>query len=243
MIQTTHPFVNVCCALLTVCALAACGAKQPAVAEAPETPEAPFQLANETDSLSYGLGLNIAENLRNQGLDDVSPALMAQGIQDYLDGNGWEKATVDQVVNTIFNARKEREMAGRVAVEQAWLDSVAQQPGVVTTDSGLMYKVLVEGTGAAPDGNDKVTVHYTGSLVDGSVFDSSVQKGSPATFGVNQVIPGWTEGLQLMKEGGKTMFYIPQNLGYGMRPAPGGKIPVASALVFEVELFEVQTIE
>jgi FKBP-type peptidyl-prolyl cis-trans isomerase len=116
-----------------------------------------------------------------------------------------------------------------------------KKTGVQTTSTGLQYKSNVEGAGIAPDKNDKVTVHYHGTTIDGVVFDSSVDRGKPATFGLNQVIPGWTEGLQLMKEGSKFTFYIPQGLAYGSRAQ--GKIEAFSTLIFEVELIKVEKID
>src|SRR5690606_17937012 len=111
--------------------------------------------------------------------------------------------------------------------------------GVKTTPSGLQYQVVTAGTGKSPGANDNVTVHYTGKLTDGTVFDSSVDRGEPATFGVSQVIPGWTEALQLMKEGDKWTIFIPQNLAYGEQGAGGGQIPPFATLIFEVELIKV----
>ena len=122
---------------------------------------------------------------------------------------------------------------------EAYLAENAKKEGVKVTASGLQYKVLTEGTGKSPKATDKVVCHYEGMLIDGTMFDSSVQRGEPATFGLNQVIAGWTEGLQLMKEGGKTRFFIPYNLGYGAQGA-GGSIPPYAALIFDVELIEVK---
>jgi FKBP-type peptidyl-prolyl cis-trans isomerase len=115
----------------------------------------------------------------------------------------------------------------------------AKSDGITTTESGLQYKHTIVGTGISPDANDEVTVHYRGTLLNGKEFDSSLKRGEPISFPLNGVIRGWTEGLQLMKEGGKTTFYIPQELAYGARPAPGGAIPPYSALIFEVELIKV----
>ena len=112
---------------------------------------------------------------------------------------------------------------------------------MVTTPSGLQYRTNVEGSGVNPDENDEVTVHYEGKLIDGTIFDSSIKRGEPATFGLNQVIPGWTEGLQLMKEGGKTTFFIPQQLAYGQQDM--GTIPAYSTLIFEVELIKVNKVD
>ena len=122
---------------------------------------------------------------------------------------------------------------------EAFLTKIKTEDGVKTTESGLAYKVLTEGTGASPKSTDQVTVHYTGKLISGKVFDSSVERGQPATFPLNRVIPGWTEGLQLMKKGGKSVFYIPSNLAYGERGA-GGVIPPNATLIFEVELKEIK---
>ena len=122
---------------------------------------------------------------------------------------------------------------------EAFLTEIKTTDGVKTTASGLAYKVLTAGTGPSPKATDQVTVHYTGKLINGKVFDSSVERGQPATFPLNRVIPGWTEGLQLMKKGGKSVFYIPSNLAYGERGA-GGVIPPNATLIFEVELKEIK---
>ena len=122
-----------------------------------------------------------------------------------------------------------------------FLDENRQKEGIQETASGLQYKVLQEGDGASPDASDQVTVHYHGTLIDGTVFDSSVDRGEPATFRLNQVIPGWTEGVQLMKEGAKYRFFIPQNLAYG--PRGQGEIEPFSTLIFDVELIEVKEME
>jgi len=135
----------------------------------------------------------------------------------------------------------EKESEGNKAAGEAFLANNKSQAGVITTASGLQYKITQEGTGANPDANDKVTVHYHGTTIDGQVFDSSVERGQPATFGLNQVIPGWTEGLQLLKPGGKATLYIPQGLAYGARPA--GKIQPFSTLIFEVELISVEPVQ
>ena len=122
---------------------------------------------------------------------------------------------------------------------EAFLAKVKKEEGVKTTASGLAYKVLTEGTGPNPKATDQVTVHYTGKLIDGKVFDSSVKRGQPATFPLNRVIPGWSEGVQLMKKGGKSTLYLPSSLAYGERGA-GGVIPPNATLVFEIELLEIK---
>ncbi|MFM1931649.1 MAG: hypothetical protein RL226_952 [Bacteroidota bacterium] len=201
-------------------------------------------LATTQDSLSYALGVSIGENLKMQGINDINASVLAQGMKDQLDSASMmDPMTADSFVRSELTRLKEEKDA---SLKQAGVDFLEQnksKEGVNTTETGLQYKVMTEGTGLTPDANDEVTVHYEGRLIDGSVFDSSYERGQPATFRLNQVIPGWTEGLQLMKAGGKTQFYIPQNLGYGARPAPGGKIPAYSTLVFDVELISVNPMD
>jgi FKBP-type peptidyl-prolyl cis-trans isomerase len=134
---------------------------------------------------------------------------------------------------------KDQQAQAAKAEGEAFLADNAQKEGINTTPSGLQYIHTEEGSGASPDANDEVTVHYRGTLLDGTEFDSSFKRGEPISFPLNGVIKGWTEGLQLMKEGGKTTFYIPQDLAYGARPAPGGAIPPYAALIFDVELIKV----
>ncbi|WP_306643524.1 FKBP-type peptidyl-prolyl cis-trans isomerase [Sanyastnella coralliicola] len=197
-------------------------------------------LDTKKDSLSYALGVSISQNLQEQGLDDIDPAVFMQGMQDQSD------STVLMDLAASENFIRQEMIAAKAAVEEkkkaeglAYLEANKLNEGVIETPSGLQYKVVTEGTGASPDANDKVTVNYEGRLIDGSIFDSSYKKGSPASFFLNGVIKGWTEGLQTMKVGGKTEFYIPYNLGYGSRPGPGGRIPAYSTLVFTVELLDV----
>ena len=140
---------------------------------------------------------------------------------------------IDSIQHTVDSATEVNKKAG-----EDFLNANKSKPGIQTTASGLQYKITQEGTGAKPDANDKVTVHYHGTTIDGKVFDSSVERGQPATFGLNQVIPGWTEGLQLLKPGGKAKLIIPANLGYGANGYPP-VIPPNSWLVFDVELIKV----
>jgi FKBP-type peptidyl-prolyl cis-trans isomerase FklB len=171
----------------------------------------------------------------------------AQAIKDVLAGN--EQMTVaesQKVVNQFFQEAeakqraKAAEMGKAAKVEgEKYLADNAKKDGVITTKSGLQYMVLQEGTGKSPKATDSVKCHYEGFLIDGTVFDSSIQRGEPATFPLGGVIAGWTEGLQLMKEGGKTRFFIPYNLAYGESGA-AGSIPPYAALIFDVELIEVK---
>jgi FKBP-type peptidyl-prolyl cis-trans isomerase len=199
-------------------------------------------LKTHRDSVSYAMGISMAESLKKSGVTDIDEKLFSEAILAHLKNTGkMDAATADKIY---------REESKKIAAEKAktnkeagvaFLKSNASKPGVKTTASGLQYKHTTEGKGVNPDANDKVTVHYHGTLIDGTVFDSSVDRGQPATFGLNQVIPGWTEGLQLMKEGGKTTFYIPSELAYKDRAQ--GKIGANSALIFEVELIKVEPVE
>lgn len=200
------------------------------------------------DKLSYALGHNIGHQLIGMGLgkslniDDYAAA-----IRDVMEGRPEQMnaAEVQQVLQHFFNELEERQQAeaaerGRAARAEgeAFLAENKNQPGVVTTASGLQYTVLQEGTGRQPKATDTVRCHYEGRLLDGTVFDSSYRRGVPADFGLRQVIAGWTEGVQLMKEGAKYRFFIPYNLAYGEHGA-GADIPPYAALVFDVELIKV----
>ena len=202
----------------------------------------PKALVTHEDSLAYAFGLSVMENAKNAGFENLSDELIMQAILDSKAGApklAKEKAT--GIINSEVrkNSQKKNEMNKKKGED--FLVANGKKAGVKTTASGLQYKVNVEGQGIMPDKNDKVTVHYHGTTIDGVVFDSSVDRGKPATFGLNQVIPGWTEGLQLMKEGSKFTFYIPQGLAYGSRAQ--GKIEAFSTLIFEVELIKVEKVD
>ena len=203
-----------------------------------EQPEA--KVVVEMDTLSYGLGMLVAQNLKSQGFKGLNANDLAMAINDVLEDGTLkiDEATANQVVQS-YLTKKDSEQHGSVIEEGAkFLAENAKRPEITTTESGLQYEVLKEGSGAKPTPGDKVQVHYTGKLLDGTVFDSSVERGEPATFGVTQVIQGWVEGLQLMKEGAKYRFYIPYNLAYGSRGA-GGKIGPYATLIFDVELLKI----
>ena len=199
------------------------------------------------DKLSYGLGLGIGQQLAQMNIEGLSIKDFAEAIKDVLEGNELkvDHREAQKIVQDYFQKKetemnREREAKGRAAKEEGekYLAENAKKEGVITTKSGLQYMVLKEGTGRAPKATDSVKCHYEGFLIDGNVFDSSVQRGEPAVFGLQQVIAGWTEGLQLMKEGGKTRFFIPYLLGYGPSGA-GNSIPPYAALIFDVELIKV----
>ena len=188
--------------------------------------------------------------------EDINNDLFMAGYYNAIDSADVliEKEKAQAVVQAYFQKNREKIMqkqqeraakeaekkygANKEAGEKFLKENVANE-GVMTTDSGLQYIVLKAGTGDKPTATDKVKVHYHGTLIDGTVFDSSVDRGKPTEFGVSQVIKGWTEGLQLMSEGAKYKFFIPQDLAYGANPRPGGPIQPFSALIFEVELLEI----
>ncbi|MDZ4822116.1 MAG: FKBP-type peptidyl-prolyl cis-trans isomerase [Flavobacteriales bacterium] len=200
------------------------------------------KLTNAEDSLAYALGVSIGENFTKSNLGDVNFDLVMKGVNDNIGKTALMDAkTADDCVRGQLQKREEAKSADARKAGEDFLAKNKDASGVVTTETGLQYKVNSEGSGPSPDMNDKVTVHYHGTLTDGSIFDSSVDRGQPATFGLNQVIPGWTEGLQTMKEGGKTTFYVPQNLAYGAQVK--GKIPGFSTLIFDVELIKVEPVE
>ena len=200
------------------------------------------------DKLSYALGLGIGRQLSQMGANDLNAADFAQAVKDMIDGKEPQvpAAEAQQIVEDFFRRQEEKQRAeaaekykGAKSEGEKYLSENAKKEGVVTLPSGLQYKVLKEGNGKSPKATDKVVCHYEGMLVDGTMFDSSIQRGEPATFPLNGVIAGWTEGLQLMKEGAKYRFFIPYQLGYGERGA-GASIPPFAALVFDVELIEVK---
>ncbi len=200
------------------------------------------------DKLSYALGLNIGHQLKEMGMNGkLSAQDFANAVDDVLRGNPMrisDKEASD-ILGSFFADIEKRQQAasdeaGKVAKAQgeSFLKENAKRKGVVTLPSGLQYEVLSEGNGKSPKATDVVRCHYHGTLIDGTVFDSSYQRNQPADFGLNQVIAGWTEGVQLMKEGAKYRFYIPYHLAYGERGA-GGAIPPYAALIFDVELLAV----
>ncbi|MCC8186593.1 MAG: FKBP-type peptidyl-prolyl cis-trans isomerase [Bacteroides sp.] len=192
------------------------------------------------DKFSYAIGLGIGQNLLSMGAKGIAVEDFAQAIKDVLDGNqtAISHAEAREIVNTYFAEMEVQINEANIQQGQAFLESNKQRVGVVTLPSGLQYEVIKAGTGKKPQATDQVKCHYEGTLIDGTLFDSSVQRGQPAVFGVNQVIPGWVEALQLMSEGSKWKLYIPADLGYGAQGA-GEMIPPFSTLIFEVELIEV----
>lgn len=192
---------------------------------------------------SYGIGLQIGQQLKDSGLKDISVAAIQKGLEDVLTEKGPVIALEE--LHSALREMHERAMAEKEAqaqlVAQAGIDFLSEnlkKDGVKSTESGLQYSVLKTGNGAIPSATDRVSVHYTGRLIDGNVFDSSEQRGEPAEFPVNGVIKGWVEALQLMPVGSKWQLYIPHELAYGAQGA-GGSIPPYSALIFDVELLDI----
>ena len=197
-------------------------------------------LNTEMEKLSYSLGVNVAKSVKNQGLESIDSKAIAQAFTDVFEGN--ELKISEQESNIIlqdyFGKIAKEAKSANVEVGEKFLAENAKREGVTTTATGLQYEVLAEGSGDSPKETDQVTVHYHGTLIDGTVFDSSVDRGQPATFPVNGVIPGWVEALQLMKPGAKYKLFIPSNLAYGERGA-GGSIGPNATLIFEVELISI----
>ncbi len=199
------------------------------------------------DKLSYALGIGIGTQLSQMGAGKLNIDDFAEAVKDVVAGNKLkvEHQEAQSLVNNFFAEQEARqhavaEEAGKAAKQagEEFLAANSKKEGIVTLPSGLQYQVLKEGNGKRPQATDQVKCHYEGTLIDGTVFDSSYQRGQAATFGLNQVIAGWTEGVQLMQEGAKYRFFIPYNLAYGERGA-GASIPPFAALVFDVELIKV----
>lgn len=192
------------------------------------------------DKFSYGLGMGIGQNLASMGVANMNIEDFVKGIKDVLSGAKTEMShsEAQAVVNEHFQKLAEEAYAQNKVSGETFLAENAKKEGVVTLPSGLQYQVITEGSGKKPSATDRVQCHYEGTLIDGTIFDSSIKRGEPAVFGVNQVIKGWVEALQLMQEGAKWRLYIPYDMAYGEHSA-GEMIPPYSALIFDVELIKV----
>lgn len=194
------------------------------------------------NKISYALGLGIAHQLKSMGIEDFSVKDFSQSVSDVLADKtpAMTNREAQELLNDYFQKKQKEEAEKAIAEGKVFLEANGKREGVTTTKSGLQYEVLTPGKGErSPKATDTVVCHYEGRLVSGKVFDSSYERNQPAEFGLNQVIPGWTEGLQLMSEGAKFRFYIPYLLGYGEQGA-GPSIPPYSTLVFDVELISVK---
>ena len=190
--------------------------------------------------ISYALGLSIASNLKNSGVEALDIEHFTQGLNAIINNEEIRMSPdqVNQILNEFFEGMQKKAEGNNSETGKAFLAENKNKPGVVETASGLQYQIITEGTGPKPTAKNQVKVHYTGTLIDGTVFDSSVSRGEPATFGVTQVISGWVEGLQLMPKGSKYKFFIPSNLAYGPQGA-GKAIGPNATLIFEVELLDI----
>ncbi len=199
-----------------------------------------INLKTELDTINYCLGLNIGSTVKSQGLEEVDVDLINRGI---LAGMGKDSSIINEkdaavIINSFFKKKYMDKLKKKDMESQKWLEANKTKEGIITTESGLQYKILRNGDGATPKATDKVKVHYHGTLTDGTVFDSSVDRGEPIEFPVNGVIKGWQEALQLMKVGCKWRLFIPPALGYGERGA-GDLIGPNVVLIFDVELLDI----
>lgn len=198
-------------------------------------------LETEMEKVSYSLGVSVANSVKSQGLESVDAQAIGQAFADVFEGE--ELAISEEEANAIlqeyFQKLANKALEANSEAGKAFLAENAKREEVTTTESGLQYEVLEAGEGDSPKATDEVTVHYHGTLIDGSVFDSSVERGQPATFPVNGVIPGWVEALQLMKPGAKYKLFIPSELAYGERGA-GQMIGPNTTLIFDVELISIK---
>lgn len=199
------------------------------------------KLVTPVDTASYALGVNMASNVKNMGLEEINMEAFAKAFQDVYANEKLQitEAESNPILQAFFTSLMEKKAASSLAEGQTWLADNAKKEGVKTTASGLQYEVMREGTGPKPLATNTVKVHYHGTTTDGKVFDSSVDRGEPVEFPLNGVIPGWTEGVQLMSVGAKYKLFIPGDLAYGPRPPQGSGIAPNATLIFEVELLEI----
>lgn len=226
--------------LLTITGLASVGINYAVAAEGGGA--AGQTLTTDNQKAGYVIGANVGRNLKRQ-IGDVDSAAFMQGIKDALDGaklkfSDEEAQKIMQTFQDKMMAEEKKKADGAIAASKAFLEKNGQKKGVTTTPTGLQFEITKEGTGPKPTAEDTVKVHYHGTLIDGTVFDSSVERGEPIEFPLNGVIKGWTEGVQLMPTGSKFKFTIPSDLAYGPQGSPP-KIPGGAALVFDVELIAI----
>ncbi|MCK5171567.1 MAG: FKBP-type peptidyl-prolyl cis-trans isomerase [Bacteroidales bacterium] len=199
------------------------------------------KIKTDLDTLSYALGADIGNSLKNISIDEINYDVFLNGLSDVLEENELkvDEEKIKPFINNYITKLKEEKSAKNLAEGKAFLEENKKKDGIIVTESGLQYEIITEGTGKSPSETDVVVCNYHGTLIDGTVFDSSVDRGEPATFQVGGVIAGWTEALQLMKEGSKWKLYIPSDLAYGDRQR-SELIKANSTLIFEVELIDVK---
>lgn len=221
---------------LLLAAAAQAQVKKPAPKPAPASAAA---IRTLNDSASYAIGVSVASFYNQQGLSNINPTLVAQAMSDVYKKRTLKvgEAQAQEVVMRLMNKAQNAKIQPNITAGEAFLAKNKSNPNVKTTASGLQYEVITPGSGDKPLATDTVTVNYKGTLLDGTEFDNSYKRGEPASFPLNRVIPGWTEGVQLMSKGAKYKFYIPYQLAYG--PNGTGPIPGGSVLVFEVDLISI----
>ncbi len=199
-------------------------------------------IKTDLDKASYGLGMNIGTSLKGEGVSEINVEMFAKGLTDMMKGNPLELSVQEayESIQEFLATANAKKFEKNITEGKKFLEENAKRPEVVTLPSGLQYEILKEGNGPKPKATDTVTTHYHGTLIDGTVFDSSVERNEPASFPVNGVIQGWVEALQLMPVGSKWKLFIPSNLAYGANPHPGGPIEPHMALIFEVELLAIK---
>ena len=198
-----------------------------------------FDEANELEKVSYSIGINVATSIKSEGLDSINSFYISKGFQDVFENKDLaiNIEESNKIIGEYFNKKQDAKNQRLAIDSKIFLEQNKQKDGVMTTESGLQYLILSEGKGNNPNLNDNVTVHYHGTLIDGTIFDSSVDRKQPATFPLNGVIPGWQEALQMMSVGSKWKIFIPSELAYGESGA--GAIGPNSTLIFEVELLSI----
>ena len=198
-----------------------------------------FDEANELEKVSYSIGINVATSIKSEGLDSINSFYISKGFQDVFENKDLaiNIEESNKIIGEYFNKKQDAKNQRLAIDSKIFLEQNKQKDGVITTESGLQYLILSEGKGNNPTLNDNVTVHYHGTLIDGTIFDSSVDRKQPATFPLNGVIPGWQEALQMMSVGSKWKIFIPSELAYGESGA--GAIGPNSTLIFEVELLSI----
>ena len=195
-------------------------------------------MKNQADSFSYAIGVSIANFYKEQGISNISSALVTKALNDCKTGKAvLDDGQVNSIIMAYMQQKRSEKSSGTRKAGEAFLAENKKRPGVVTTASGLQYTILKEGTGPRPAATDSVKIHYHGTLIDGTVFESSVQRGEPIIYKVNGFVSGWIEALQMMPVGSKWKLFIPHNLAYGDNDS--GMIKAGSALIFEVELLEI----
>ena len=199
-------------------------------------------IKTDLDKASYSLGMNIGASLKGEGVSQINAEVFAKGLSDMLNGSKLELSMQEayETIQDFLAKANAAKFSKNITEGKNFLEENGKRPGVVTLPSGLQYEIITQGNGPKPKATDTVTTHYHGTLIDGTVFDSSVQRNQPASFPVNGVIQGWVEALQLMPVGSKWKLYVPSELAYGANPHPGGPIEPHMTLIFEVELLAIK---